>query len=336
MSLEKQYQECLRHWEEQFHSFSQSRGSFDRLVRDWEMYKAQMNRKNAQNEQVALQYLTYLSSREQLIQKRIHLEKQLQHVYEHTSFQDAEGFIQEDERWQLYQRERTKKAELYKQLEYFFMQSGYQETDLEIFDSLEEKVQHIEEQLEEAEQDLVCHQNELTEKFQYQSAYDYHKGILYEDIFEWLVLAQMMDQFQSVMDIFRKDKMPRVLERVSAYFREMTCGAYEKVEICTDIQRFIVQNKQEIRFEVQELSRGTKEQLYTALRLAMAEVSPFQVKVPFIIDDSFVNFDRERLVCALQVLKGLSDQFQIIYFTCNSYVYDSISHLTGVIQPKIS
>ena len=349
LSLEKQYQECLRHWEEQFHSFSQSRGSFDRLVRDWEMYKAQMNRKNAQNEQVALQYLTYLSSREQLIQKRIHLEKQLQHVYEHTSFQDAEGFIQEDERWQLYQRERTKKAELYKQLEYFFMQSGYQETDLEIFDSLEEKVQHIEEQLEEAEQDLVCHQNELTavdnqiyeievgaEKFQYQSAYDYHKGILYEDIFEWLVLAQMMDQFQSVMDTFRKDKMPRVLERVSAYFREMTCGAYEKVEICTDIQRFIVQNKQEIRFEVQELSRGTKEQLYTALRLAMAEVSPFQVKIPFIIDDSFVNFDRERLVCALQVLKGLSEQFQIIYFTCNSDVYDSISHLTGVIQPKIS
>lgn len=347
--LKHQVVSCLLHWAEQFRGFSNARGSFEILVRDWEQQKSLLERKAAQHEQTAEQYLRYVDEKQRLVLQLEELQQQLQEVYLRTPFKDEDDFVSENERWELYQQELEKQNQLHEQLSYFFLQGGGSIDDLGMFDSLEEQqlglricLEENEQMLEDLQKQLQLVENQIyeievgIERFQYQAAYDYRRGILAEEIVEWLVLAQMVDQFQSTMNVFRNEKMPDVLERVSQYFNTLTCGVYERVEICTDIQRFIVQNKDEIRFEVQELSRGTKEQLYTALRFAMAEVSPFQVKIPFIIDDSFVNFDKERLAHVLCVLKDLSADFQVIYFTCNAEVHSSIENLTDVIQPKIS
>ena len=63
-------------------------------------------------------------------------------------------------------------------------------------------------------------------------------------------------------------------------------------------------------------SDGTVDQLYLALRLAVAEeLTP---NAPIILDDALVRFDDTRMKAALEILRELAENKQIILFTCQS------------------
>ena len=67
------------------------------------------------------------------------------------------------------------------------------------------------------------------------------------------------------------------------------------------------------------LSAGAADQLYLAVRLAIAElVLPEDKSVPLVLDDALANFDDERCKAALRYLKELSKTRQILLFTCHS------------------
>lgn len=59
-------------------------------------------------------------------------------------------------------------------------------------------------------------------------------------------------------------------------------------------------------YHAEELSQGTCEQLYTAIRFALAVTRQGGSKLPFQLDDSFVHFDQERLKRVLHVLYDLT------------------------------
>ena len=154
--------------------------------------------------------------------------------------------------------------------------------------------------------------------------YAYTKGLVYEDMKEWLILAEMRDQFQTVWDVLKKEKMPRMLEEASEIFSYVTNGAYKEITVDESSQLFIVCNDENIWFAVEELSRGTKEQLYMALRFALALCAPFQVKFPFVLDDPFVNFDGKRMNQALHAIRHMSKERQVIYFTCKTDIVERV------------
>ena len=63
-------------------------------------------------------------------------------------------------------------------------------------------------------------------------------------------------------------------------------------------------------------SEGTIDQLYLALRLAVAkELTP---EAPLILDDALVRFDDTRHAAAMDILRQEAEQKQIILFTCQS------------------
>lgn len=66
---------------------------------------------------------------------------------------------------------------------------------------------------------------------------------------------------------------------------------------------------------VESLSTGACEQLYLALRFAVARLFFDKVPVPFLLDESFAYSDEERLTGALSALRDRDDR-QIILFTC--------------------
>ena len=63
-------------------------------------------------------------------------------------------------------------------------------------------------------------------------------------------------------------------------------------------------------------SDGTVDQLYLALRLAVAEA--LAPDAPLVLDDALVRFDDVRLKAALRVLKECADDRQVLIFTCHS------------------
>lgn len=75
------------------------------------------------------------------------------------------------------------------------------------------------------------------------------------------------------------------------------------------------------------LSRGTKEQVYLAFKLGYAQnygKDGTNYRLPLIIDDAFVNFDKTRLTNILMALKEFSKTNQVLLFTCHKDYIKSI------------
>lgn len=67
------------------------------------------------------------------------------------------------------------------------------------------------------------------------------------------------------------------------------------------------------------LSKGTADQAYLALRLAICLLAlPETDSAPLVLDDALVTFDDARLSLALQVLRDFSASRQVLVFTCQS------------------
>ncbi|GAA3975196.1 AAA family ATPase [Thermobifida alba] len=72
-----------------------------------------------------------------------------------------------------------------------------------------------------------------------------------------------------------------------------------------------------------QLSEGTLDQLYLALRLATLERYAAEGRsMPFVLDDVFMAFDEERTVAGLRVLDSLADRFQPVVFTHHAHLAD--------------
>ena len=67
------------------------------------------------------------------------------------------------------------------------------------------------------------------------------------------------------------------------------------------------------------LSRGAADQLYLAVRLAVCELAlPEEDPAPLVLDDALTDFDDGRMALALDLLRAMGRERQIVLFTCHS------------------
>ncbi|WP_244185432.1 ATP-binding protein [Latilactobacillus curvatus] len=105
------------------------------------------------------------------------------------------------------------------------------------------------------------------------------------------------------------------MEKATQYFAILTQNRYIKINF--DDTLMTVLRADQVLFEVGELSQGTAEQLYIALRFAFAEEVADVVSLPLLVDDGFVNFDDQRQIAVWTLLQRLSAANQVIYLTAN-------------------
>ena len=108
------------------------------------------------------------------------------------------------------------------------------------------------------------------------------------------------------------------LVNAQKYLSLLTGGKYSKINL--ELQEISNEDNSLIK-KWDILSRGTKEQLYLALRLGYA--SNYSAKnnkpsLPLIIDDAFVNFDVLRTKNALICLNEFAKTNQVLFFTCHT------------------
>ena len=72
-----------------------------------------------------------------------------------------------------------------------------------------------------------------------------------------------------------------------------------------------------IQRELRYYSEGWKDLLGICMRMALVDVMYQKEKPFFIMDDPFVNLDQKKTEAALDFLKQLSKEYQILYFTCH-------------------
>lgn len=138
---------------------------------------------------------------------------------------------------------------------------------------------------------------------------------------EWLSVALCQRFMELAKDLYEKERQPGVLRQASRILQQLTAGIYQRVlsplgESCLQVER-----RDGTRLVTEALSRGTAEQLYLAMRLALAqEYSSRTVGFPLIMDDIFVNFDPGRTRAGLNVLSQLASEQQVIFFTCHPHL----------------
>jgi uncharacterized protein YhaN len=128
------------------------------------------------------------------------------------------------------------------------------------------------------------------------------------------------------MDRYRERRQNPLLARASALFRTLTLDRYLELRIDLEAASPRLQGLCEdgaSLVPVEDMSEGTSDQLFLALRLAAVEQAiAAGVRLPFLADDLFVNFDDARARAGLQVLAELARSTQVLIFTHHSHLVE--------------
>jgi uncharacterized protein YhaN len=121
-------------------------------------------------------------------------------------------------------------------------------------------------------------------------------------------------------------KAPRFLEKSMAQdVALITDGRYRRIRVDEQNLAFSVYSAERGDWvDAHDLSQGTVDQLYLAARLGLVRQVTQDRRPPLIFDDPFVSFDDGRAHHALDLLKTLAADHQVIYLTCSDR-YDTLA-----------
>jgi uncharacterized protein YhaN len=85
---------------------------------------------------------------------------------------------------------------------------------------------------------------------------------------------------------------------------------------------------------VQSLSQGTLDQLYLCARLGIVRQVTQPATPPLIFDDPFVTFDDDRARRALELLKEIAREHQVIYLTSSARYDDLADNVVSLPAPE--
>ncbi len=160
------------------------------------------------------------------------------------------------------------------------------------------------------------YQNELQDKSNLETEIN-------NDLFNYFSYKLAAEWINKTLYKISHRRMPVIIKTAERFFYMLTDGKYKN--IIMDNENLFVISKDNQRFLIYELSKGTSEQLYISLRLSLAQIVSNDNPLPFLIDDAFVDFDNHRKQIVEHVLYNFSKKFQVIYFS---------SHIDELINKK--
>lgn len=135
-----------------------------------------------------------------------------------------------------------------------------------------------------------------------------------EETYAALTLAQ--ETLSRAQTELRRRFSPRISQRSQQLMQQLTDGRYQRLILGENFSLRAAAGEEETLHDALWRSDGTVDQLYLALRLAVAEeLAP---QAPLILDDALVRFDDRRAEAALKILKQMAQDKQVILFTCQS------------------
>jgi uncharacterized protein YhaN len=135
---------------------------------------------------------------------------------------------------------------------------------------------------------------------------------------EWITGKVALRLLADVRGKYEKEKQPEVIKNSNTYFSKITGGRYKRISVSLDEKDVSVFDNREAAKRIDQLSRGTKEQLLICLRLGFIEEYEKKAEpLPIIVDEILVNFDPYRAEKAAKVLHEFGKNRQILIFTCH-------------------
>ncbi|MEP6322260.1 MAG: hypothetical protein ABJ074_17840, partial [Paracoccaceae bacterium] len=131
---------------------------------------------------------------------------------------------------------------------------------------------------------------------------------------------------------YRDEHRNSMMQATEAAFAELTNGAYSHLQTQVDgaSETLLALDAGGMAKQAQDMSKGTRFQLYLALRAAAYEQLAEQgTSLPFFCDDIFETFDEERTRSACRLMERIGRQGQAIYLTHHQHVVDIAKEVCG-------
>lgn len=135
----------------------------------------------------------------------------------------------------------------------------------------------------------------------------------------WSKLTVARALLSQAIQRFEEQYQPEVLRRATEMLGTVTDGAYTRAGITVGSERDVVLIASDgRRVTADQLSRGTREQLYLALRLGLASARAERSEaLPLLFDDVLVNHDPARAEAFATIITEVAQTQQVLLFTCN-------------------
>jgi len=135
------------------------------------------------------------------------------------------------------------------------------------------------------------------------------------------------------IDKYRESKQGPMLQVASRIFAGLTLGSFERLGVDYDsAEPKLIAKRADgsTPLDIEDMSDGTRDQLYLALRLAALETHLNEAHaMPFIADDLFINYDDERSKAGFSALRDLSTSTQVLFLTHHTHLLPSIREVFG-------
>jgi uncharacterized protein YhaN len=142
---------------------------------------------------------------------------------------------------------------------------------------------------------------------------------------QWAVVTLCRALLDETRKLYETERQPEVLRQASHFYSVMTEGRYTRVIAPLDGGEIQVERADGNRLSPQALSRGTAEQLYLSMRLALVrEYANHVDPLPVVFDDIFVNFDPNRSRMSFKAVRDLCITHQVLLFTCHPHLIKQV------------
>ncbi len=156
---------------------------------------------------------------------------------------------------------------------------------------------------------------------------------------DWAVRTIAESLIRQAQSKFEKERQPDVIRHAERFFLDVTDGAYQTVYSPLGSSEINVMDAAGNIRTPQQLSRGTREQLFLALRFGLIlELGQRSERLPVIVDEALVNFDPHRGTKAAGSFIDLSETNQVLVFTCHPQIMDwfvNAADQRGVVEPEV-
>lgn len=154
---------------------------------------------------------------------------------------------------------------------------------------------------------------------------------------EWSRLTIAEALLEKTRHKFEQERQPSVIRYARDFFESVTGGRYGRVYAPIGEQSITVTDSTGASKRPEEMSRGTREQLYLALRFGLIrEFGEHAERLPVVVDEALVNFDPERARLAAEAFGQLSETNQVLVFTCHPGTADIFAEAAGAQVVDIS
>jgi uncharacterized protein YhaN len=153
---------------------------------------------------------------------------------------------------------------------------------------------------------------------------------LQESAREWSKLTFAQELLERTRQKFEVERQPRVVQHAQDFFSRITGQRYTRLFVPIGERSVTVMDGAGGHKRPQELSRGTREQLYLSLRFGLVrEFGEHAERLPVVVDEVLVNFDPERARLAAESFAELSETNQVLVFTCHPGMAELFTDVAG-------